>query len=95
MKKIFLLFAEYIKNEVLTMSKDKYFVFDCLKFNLSFFDSLDECIKCAWDNKLIIDIPTIQRMSVEEVAIHIEMNVNMYSSKRMEDLIKKIENKKV
>ena len=84
MNNLYFTFAEFIKNEVVTNGNAKFFTLDCLKFNFGFFDSYSEC---NWSNKLIIDIPTIDRMSVKELAVHIEMNVNMYAVKRMEDLL--------
>ena len=91
MKTIFIAFAEYIKNEVSTMSNDKYFILDCIKYNFGFFDSLDECTKCTWNNKLVIDVGTIKELEVDCLAINIEETVYMYQIKRMEDLLKKLD----
>ena len=84
-KSLFFIFAEFIKNESATLGNGKCFILDCLKFNFGFFDSYAES---GWNNKLIIDVPTINRMSVEDLARHIEMNVNKYRIQRMESLIK-------
>ena len=73
MKTIFIAFAEYIKNEVSTMSNNKYFILDCIKYNFGFFDSLDECTKCTWNNKLVIDTlneAISKRKDVQGLIIH-------------------------
>lgn len=90
MKKIFLLFARYVKDEVDIMNDDKYFILDCMKFNFKFLDSLDKCVKCNWANKLIIPTSDIKNWEAEYLAEHIESTVYMYQKQRVIELIKKL-----
>lgn len=85
MNKIYISFAEFIKNESVALDNKKCFILDCIKFNFAFFNSYTEC---DWCNKLIIDVPTINRMSVEDLARHIETNVNIHQIRRIESLIR-------
>ena len=72
------------------MSDNKFFILDCIKFNFKFLDSLDECIRCSWINKLTIPIVDIKNREIKELAAHIEGTVNMYRTQRIEELLNKI-----
>lgn len=91
MRNLFFIFAEFIKNEVLSMDDNKHFVLDCLKFNFKFLDSLDECVKCDWTNKLIIPTSDIKNWEVEYLEEILEENVTMYQVQRVEKLLNKID----